>query len=177
MINTSDLIKRLIEQVAFEARSNEYVDKKSGVSARLTIAALENAVSAAERRAIINQEKNTQTTINNLFSLFHANSSLIRALSKEYCFEYKIFLQPVGPFLERNPFIRKEVNIKNSFRLFKNVFQPYINLTLAARQGRIFPFCDLSNAHDLCENPYVDLTHYSSSMNKKLAELILLNLK
>lgn len=66
MINTSDLIKRLIEQVAFEARSNEYVDKKSGVSARLTIAALENAVSAAERRAIINQEKNTQVWISDL---------------------------------------------------------------------------------------------------------------
>ncbi|HVZ25819.1 MAG TPA: sigma 54-interacting transcriptional regulator, partial [Sediminibacterium sp.] len=46
----SDLVKRLIEQVAFEARSNEYVDRKSGVSARLTIAALENAVSGAERR-------------------------------------------------------------------------------------------------------------------------------
>ena len=42
-INVSDLVKRLIEQVAFEARSNEYVDKKSGVSARLTIAAFENA--------------------------------------------------------------------------------------------------------------------------------------
>lgn len=66
MITTSDLIKRLIEQVAFEARSNEYVDKKSGVSARLTIAALENAVSAAERRAIINQEKNTQVWISDL---------------------------------------------------------------------------------------------------------------
>ncbi|MFM2363073.1 MAG: hypothetical protein RLZZ316_1975 [Bacteroidota bacterium] len=66
MINTSDLIKRLIEQVAFEARSNEYVDKKSGVSARLTIASLENAVSAAERRAIINQEKNTQVWISDL---------------------------------------------------------------------------------------------------------------
>lgn len=45
----SDLVKRIIEQVAFEARSNEYVDRKSGVSARLTIAAYENAVSAAER--------------------------------------------------------------------------------------------------------------------------------
>jgi len=31
----SDLVKRLIEQVSFEARTSEYVDKKSGVSARL----------------------------------------------------------------------------------------------------------------------------------------------
>ncbi|MEO5593912.1 MAG: magnesium chelatase, partial [Chitinophagaceae bacterium] len=59
-VKISDLVKRLIEQVAFEARNNEYVDKKSGVSARLTIAAFENAVSAAERRAILNNEKQTQ---------------------------------------------------------------------------------------------------------------------
>jgi magnesium chelatase subunit I len=62
----SDLVKRLVEQVAFEARSNEYVDKKSGVSARLTIAAYENAVSSAERRAIIHNEKNTQVWISDL---------------------------------------------------------------------------------------------------------------
>ena len=65
-VKVSDLIKRLIEQVAFEARGNEYVDKKSGVSARLTIAAFENAVSAAERRAIINHEKSTQVWISDL---------------------------------------------------------------------------------------------------------------
>ncbi|MDE3145545.1 MAG: sigma 54-interacting transcriptional regulator [Bacteroidota bacterium] len=62
----SDVIKRLIEQIAFEARSNEYVDKKSGVSARLTIAAFENAVSSAERRAIIHNEKKTQVWISDL---------------------------------------------------------------------------------------------------------------
>ena len=62
----SDVIKRLIEQVAFEARESEFVDKKSGVSARLTIAAYENAVSAAERRAIINDEPTTQIWLSDL---------------------------------------------------------------------------------------------------------------
>jgi magnesium chelatase subunit I len=65
----SDLVKRLIEQVAFEARGSELVDKKSGVSARLTISAFENAVSAAERRAIINNEKNTQVWITDLVGI------------------------------------------------------------------------------------------------------------
>ena len=65
-VKVSDLIKRLIEQVAFEARENELVDKKSGVSARLTIAAYENAVSAAERRAIMNDEKTTQVWLSDL---------------------------------------------------------------------------------------------------------------
>jgi magnesium chelatase subunit I len=71
-INISDLVKRLIEQVAFEARSNEYVDKKSGVSARLTIAAYENAVSSAERRAIIHHEKQTQVWISDLVGIIPA---------------------------------------------------------------------------------------------------------
>ena len=68
-VNVSDLIKRLIEQIAFEARNNEYVDKKSGVSARLTIAAFENAVSSAERRAIIHNEKQTQVWISDLIGV------------------------------------------------------------------------------------------------------------
>ncbi|MEO0065661.1 MAG: hypothetical protein RI983_987 [Bacteroidota bacterium] len=68
----SDLVKRIIEQVAFEARSNEYVDRKSGVSARLTIAAYENAVSAAERRLLINQEEKTQVWISDLVGIIPA---------------------------------------------------------------------------------------------------------
>ena len=65
-IQVSDLISRLIEQVSFEARNSELVDKKSGVSARLTISAYENALSAAERRAIINNETQTQVWISDL---------------------------------------------------------------------------------------------------------------
>jgi magnesium chelatase subunit I len=65
----SDLVKRVIEQVAFEARGSEFVDKKSGVSARLTIAGYENAVSAAERRAIINNENQTQVWISDLVGI------------------------------------------------------------------------------------------------------------
>ncbi|MBZ5856341.1 MoxR family ATPase [Flavihumibacter profundi] len=68
-VMVSDLIKKLIEQVAFEARNNEYVDKKSGVSARLTISAFENAVSAAERRAILNGEKQTLIWVSDLTAI------------------------------------------------------------------------------------------------------------
>lgn len=65
-VEISDLVKRLVEQVAFEARQSEFVDKKSGVSARLTISALENAVSAAERRALLHHEKHTQVWMSDL---------------------------------------------------------------------------------------------------------------
>lgn len=68
-ISTSDLVKRLIEQISFEARGSEFVDKKSGVSARLTISALENAYSTAERRAILHGEKQTQVWISDLVGI------------------------------------------------------------------------------------------------------------
>jgi magnesium chelatase subunit I len=58
-IETDGLVKDLVEQIAFEARNSEYIDKKSGVSARLTISAFENLVSNAERRMILNGEAST----------------------------------------------------------------------------------------------------------------------
>lgn len=59
MVSSSEIVKDLIEQIAVEARKSEFVDAKSGVSARLTISAFENLVAAAERRSIINGEKTT----------------------------------------------------------------------------------------------------------------------
>lgn len=53
------LLREVVEQIAFEARASEFVDQKSGVSARLTRAAMENLVSAAERRALLNGETRT----------------------------------------------------------------------------------------------------------------------
>ncbi len=46
--------KEIIEQIAFEARKSEFIDQKSGVSARLTISAMEALISNAERRSIMN---------------------------------------------------------------------------------------------------------------------------
>jgi magnesium chelatase subunit I len=43
----------IIEQIGFEARKSEFVDQKSGISARLTISAMENLISNAERRSIL----------------------------------------------------------------------------------------------------------------------------
>ena len=46
------LAKDLLEQISFEARESEYIDAKSGVSARMSITMYENLVSTAERRAL-----------------------------------------------------------------------------------------------------------------------------
>lgn len=65
----NDLVKILIEQIAFEARESEYVDSKSGVSARLTISAYETLLSTAERRALINNEASTHVRISDLYGV------------------------------------------------------------------------------------------------------------
>lgn len=51
-ISVPEMAKNLLEEVAFEARDSEYVDAKSGVSARLTISAMENLIAAAKLRLI-----------------------------------------------------------------------------------------------------------------------------
>ena len=68
-ISTDELLKDLIEQIAFEARQSEYIDAKSGVSARLTISAYENLISTAERRMILNDEENSFSRISDLYGI------------------------------------------------------------------------------------------------------------
>ena len=62
-ITSNEIAKDLVEQIAFEARKSEYVDAKSGVSARLTISAYENLMASAERRCLINNEKTTSVRV------------------------------------------------------------------------------------------------------------------
>jgi len=62
----------MVEQIAFEARNSEYIDKKSGVSARLTISAYENLISNAERRMIINREASTFVRISDFLGVIPA---------------------------------------------------------------------------------------------------------
>jgi len=68
-VMVNELAKDLIEQIAIEARESEYVDPKSGVSARLTISAYENLISAAERRTLINHEKKAVIRISDLIGI------------------------------------------------------------------------------------------------------------
>ncbi|HEY0976349.1 MAG TPA: sigma 54-interacting transcriptional regulator [Flavobacteriales bacterium] len=71
-IAVPDLVRVLVERIALEARSSEFVDRKSGVSARLTISALESVISAAERRAIRNGEERTMARIGDLYAVVPA---------------------------------------------------------------------------------------------------------
>jgi magnesium chelatase subunit I len=71
-IIVNEIAKDLVEEIAFEARKSEYVDSKSGVSARLTISAYENLVAAAERRSILNNEKNAHIRISDFVGVIPA---------------------------------------------------------------------------------------------------------
>ncbi len=64
-----DVAKDLLEQISFEARESEYVDAKSGVSARMSITAFENLLSTAERRALKNGEDSTSIRLNDFMGI------------------------------------------------------------------------------------------------------------
>jgi len=67
-----DLARDLLEQIVFEARDSEYIDAKSGVSARLSITALENLLSTAERRALKAGDVNTTLRLSDFVGVIPA---------------------------------------------------------------------------------------------------------
>ena len=71
-IKVPSLAKDLLEQVAFEARKSEYVDAKSGVSARMTISAMENLIAAAKLRLIETAQKETTVRLVDFLSIIPA---------------------------------------------------------------------------------------------------------
>jgi magnesium chelatase subunit I len=52
-----DFIREIVEQIAFEARDDDHVDKHSGVSQRMPITVMESVVSNAERRSLLTGEE------------------------------------------------------------------------------------------------------------------------
>jgi len=71
-VAVSPLVAELLERVAFEARDSEYIDEKSGVSARLTITAFEHLVAGAEWRTLKSGDSKTHTRILDLLSIIPA---------------------------------------------------------------------------------------------------------
>ena len=71
-IKVPELAKDLLEQIVFEARDSEYIDAKSGVSARLSISAFENLLSTAERRAILSGDSETMIRLNDFDGIIPA---------------------------------------------------------------------------------------------------------
>ena len=66
------LAKDLLEQISFEARESEYIDAKSGVSARMSITAYENLLSTAERRALLSGTESTSVRLSDFMGIIPA---------------------------------------------------------------------------------------------------------
>lgn len=99
-VQYNDLVLTLNEQIAIEARDSEYVDPKSGVSARLTISSFENLISAAERRAILNDEKQTFVRVGDLWGIIPAITGKIELVYEG---------EQEGPFIVAQNLISKAI--------------------------------------------------------------------
>jgi magnesium chelatase subunit I len=71
-IDVPELSRDLLEQIVFEARDSEYIDAKSGVSARLSISAFENLLSTAERRALLSGDEKTMIRLSDFDGIIPA---------------------------------------------------------------------------------------------------------
>ena len=65
-------VREVVERIAFAAREDKRVDKRSGVSQRLPISCLENVISNAERRAIRHDEKLIVPRISDIYAALPA---------------------------------------------------------------------------------------------------------
>lgn len=68
-IHVPDIAMEVLEQISFEARNSEYVDAKSGVSARMSITAFENLLSTAERRTIKSGDEKTTVRLSDFMGV------------------------------------------------------------------------------------------------------------
>jgi magnesium chelatase subunit I len=80
-LDIPDFVLEVIERVAFEAREDKRVDKRSGVSQRLPISVLENAISNAERRSTLLNEDRIVPRISDVYA---AVPSITGKLELEY---------------------------------------------------------------------------------------------
>lgn len=103
-----DVLKDIIEEIAFQARESEYIDANSGVSARLTISALENLYSTAERRLLINGENKTNARILDLYGIIPAITGKVELVYEG---------EQEGPLKIAHILINKAIkeNFKNNF--------------------------------------------------------------
>jgi magnesium chelatase subunit I len=76
-----EFIREVVEQIAFEARDDNHVDKHSGVSQRLPITVMESAVSNAERRSLLTSE---QTIVPRIADIYAAIPSMTGKMELEY---------------------------------------------------------------------------------------------
>src|SRR5699024_4617336 len=79
-INVPELDKDILEQISFEARDSEFVDTKSGISARMGISAFQNLLSSAERRLLTTSDQQTSVRFADFMSIVPAITGKVELL-------------------------------------------------------------------------------------------------
>jgi magnesium chelatase subunit I len=105
-IQVPEILKTLVEQIAIEARKSEFVDAKSGVSARLTISAYESLISAAELRFLKNKQPYTFTRVSDLYSAVPAINGKIELVYEGEQEGPAIIAQNLISLAIRNTFVK-----------------------------------------------------------------------
>jgi magnesium chelatase subunit I len=85
-VQVPPFIREVVEEIALQARSDQKVDKRSGVSQRLSITTLENVISNAERRALVQGET---TVVPRISDIYASLSALTGKIELEYEGELK----------------------------------------------------------------------------------------
>ena len=122
------LLLTLLETVVMNARESEFVDTNSGVSARLSITAYENLVSAAERRAIRNGEAHVTARIQDFWGIIPAITGKVELVYEgEQEGPYKVALKLIGEavkqtFLAIFPDPRKQKGDRDTYGVVRAWF-------------------------------------------------------
>ncbi|MDM7922691.1 MAG: sigma 54-interacting transcriptional regulator, partial [Pyrinomonadaceae bacterium] len=77
VVSVPDFIAETVEQIAFEARDDQRIDKRSGVSQRFSITVLESAISNAERRSLLTGETDVVPRISDIYAALPAMTGKI----------------------------------------------------------------------------------------------------
>lgn len=80
MVHVPQILKTITERVVMAARTSEYVDEKSGVSARMSIAGLEYLYAVIERRALLNGEESSVGRLIDVFKIVPAMTGKMELL-------------------------------------------------------------------------------------------------
>ncbi|KGE13617.1 magnesium chelatase [Sphingobacterium deserti] len=79
-IYVPELARDILEQISFEARESEFIDAKSGVSARMGITAFQNLLSTAELRMLKNGETATSVRLSDFMGIVPAITGKVELL-------------------------------------------------------------------------------------------------
>ncbi len=151
-ITIPELLKDLVEQVVMEARDNEYVDHKSGVSARLSITALENLVSNAERRAHLNRDKKTTVRISDVHGIIPSITGKIEMVYEG---------EQEGSYNVANILIGKAI---------RTLFEKYLPISDKRDKEETDPFTDVLTWFENGKSLHIDFdtsdANYARELNK-----------